>query len=481
MQQRAITSNTKYSYLVIFSIAIILRLIPELIAFPYPIGYDVINYYIPVMKNFDSYMPTISNQFPLYVSLLNIISELFPVDPRIVVTTSIILVFGLFSIVIFSIGRNLLRLNELQSIFLSVFVIFQLALLRTSWDLHKDMLALTLSFFCLLYVSKIPNASKKMIVVIASLSILSVLADRMIGLLLSVTLIVSSFVKRDKLLAIVAVLVVLIYAISLPANYDNIQSNLKMEGDNNSINGIYNPVNLIVLFLVMNAILIPSGIIGFVKSQLIIFKIPFLISLIGSFTWIVFPNTSTFLPDRWIVIFSIFLSLFSGYGFITLIENRRIAISKKKLNNYIIILIPFVFLGSAFAASPNNSYINIYGVFHQPIGPFGPLTMQYNSISLPESGSLLSSIAWINTNTNTPEGSLIMGSKHLRGWMELELKERTFLFADNNTKLLESNKYGNLYLLELNSRQATEIPENYLQVLSYNNTEISLYHLKRIQ
>jgi hypothetical protein len=73
-----------------------------------------------------------------------------------------------------------------------------------------------------------------------------------------------------------------------------------------------------------------------------------------------------------------------------------------------------------------------------------------------------------------------MGSNYLRGWMELELKGRTFLFADNNTRLLDSNKYGELYLLELDSRQATEIPENYLRALSYNNADLSLYHLKRI-
>jgi hypothetical protein len=473
-----IINNKKYPYLIVFSIAVILRLVPELMALPYPIGYDVINYYLPVMKNFDVYWPVVSNQFPLYVSLLYTISEVFRVDPRLVLSTSIILVFGLFSLVIFSIGRDLLRLNNLQGIFLSVFVIFQLALLRTSWDLHKDMFALSLSFFCLLYISKIPNLPKKIIPVIASLSILSALADRMIGLLLSITLIASSYVKRDRILAIAVIFVIVIYGLSLEANYDSVGSNLRMLGANNMINEIYNPVNLIVLFLVMNAILLPSGIIGFVKSKLIIFKIPLLISLIGSFTWIVFPNTSAFLPDRWIVIFSIFLSLFSGYGFILLIENRRIAISNKKLNNYMIILIPFIFLGSAFAVSPNNSYINVYGAFHQFMGPYGPLTMQYNSISLPESRSLLSAIEWINNHTQ--EGSVIMGSKHLRGWMELELKARTFLFADNNTRLLDSNKYGELYLLELDSRQATEIPENYLRALSYNNADLSLYHLKRI-
>jgi hypothetical protein len=479
-----ITNSKKYPYLIVFSIAIFLRLVPEILAFPYPIGYDVINYYLPVIKNFEEYWPTISNQFPFYVSLLYAISEVFHVEPRSVISASIILVFGFFSLTIFSIGRNHLRLDNLQSIFLSIFVIFQMAVLRTSWDLHKDMFALTLTFFSLLFISKIPNISKKLIAVTATLSIMSVLADRMIGLLLSISLIGSSFVKRDRDLAIVGGVVIVIFGLSLQANHENIGYNLKMEGSNNSINEIYNPMNLIVLFLVMNAILLPSGIVGFIRSKLIIFKIPLLISAIGSFTWIIFPNTSAFLPDRWIVIFSIFLSLFSGYGFITLIENRRIgriALSSRKLNNYLIILIPFIFLGSAFAASPNNSYLNIYGAFHQFVGPYGPLTMQYNSISLPESRSLLSAIDWINNDTNTGKDSVIMGSKHLRGWMELELTERTFLFADNNTKLLASNKYSELYLLELNSRQSTEIPENYLQELAYNSTDLSLYRLKLIK
>jgi len=475
-----ITNSKKYPHLIVFSIAIVLRLVPEILAFPYPIGYDVINYYLPVIKNFEQYWPTISNQFPFYVSLLYEISEVFRADPRLVISSSIVLVFGLFSLAIFSIGRNLLRLDNLQSIFLSIFVIFQLGVLRTSWDLHKDMFALTLTFFSLLFISKIPKLSKYLIAVTAALNIVTVLADRMIGLLLSVTLIGSSIVKRDRGLAMVAVIVIVIYGLSLQANHDNIGYNLKIVGSNNSTNEIYNPPNLIVLFLVMNAILLPSGIVGFIKSKLIIFKIPLLISMIGSFTWIIFPNTSAFLPDRWIVIFSIFLSLFSGYGFITLIENRRIAISSRKLYNYLIILLPFIFLGSAFAASPNNSYVNIYGAFHQFIGPYGPLTMQSNSIYLPESRSLLSVIDWINNDTNTPVGSVIMGSKHLRGWMELELKERTFMFADNNSKLLESDKYSELYLLELKSRQSTRIPKYYLQELSYNNTEFSVFKLKLI-
>jgi hypothetical protein len=102
-----ITNNNKFSQLIVFLVAVILRLIPEILASPYPLGYDVINYYLPILTNFDDYWPEISNQFPFYISLLHTISSLLDVDPRIVVSLSIVLIFGLFSVVIFSISRNL--------------------------------------------------------------------------------------------------------------------------------------------------------------------------------------------------------------------------------------------------------------------------------------------------------------------------------------------------------------------------------------
>jgi|SRR5437867_5737704 len=146
-----IANNKKYSYLIVFSVAVILRLVPEILAFPYPIGYDVINYYLPILKNFDDTWTSVSNQFPLYILLLHAITSIFQIDPRIVITASAVMIFGSFSLVIYSIAKKIFHLNNFQSIFLSFFVIFQVSLLRTSWDLHKDMLALTITLYCLSY------------------------------------------------------------------------------------------------------------------------------------------------------------------------------------------------------------------------------------------------------------------------------------------------------------------------------------------
>ena len=447
--KRIITNNNKYPYLIVFSVAVILRLVPEILAFPYPIGYDVINYYLPILTNFDDHWTSVSNQFPLYIALLHAITSIFHIDPRIVITASAVLIFGSFSLVIHSIARNIFHLSNYQSIFLSLFVIFQVSVLRTSWDLHKDMLALTITLYCLSYLGTISNVSKRIMLTILPLSIISVLSDRMIGFLLTSVYILYSLVKRERMIAILATVTSIIFTVGLLNSIDIITNNIMLgSAANDALQQSYNSLNLGVLFLVMCGILLPTGVIGFMKAKNVILKIPLIISLVGSFTWIIYPNTSALLPDRWIIIFSIFLSIFSGYGFVTLIESKRIAISHKKLNNYLVILIPFLFLGSVFATSPNGSYLNFYGLFHEYVHYYDPMTMQYNSISIPESESLLSLIDWMNNNT--PSGSIIVGSKHLRGWMELELENRTFLFSDNITEMINSNKYSEFYLLDSN-------------------------------
>jgi len=476
-----IANNRKYPYLIIFSIAVLVRVIPELEALPYPIGYDVINYYLPVLVNFDNHWASASNQFPLYVMLLHVIISITHIDPRLVVTATAVFIFGLFSVVVYSIAKNNFHLSNYQSIFLSFFVIFQVSVLRTSWDLHKDMLALTIILYCLSYLGTISNASKRILLTILPLSIISVLSDRMIGFLLTLVYILYSLVKRERMIAILTTVTTIIFAVGLINSIDTITSNIMLgsasNGSKDALQQSYNSLNLGVLFLVMCGILLPAGVIGFMKAKVTILKIPLIISLVGSFTWIIYPGTSALLPDRWIIIFSIFLSIFSGYGFITLIENKRIAISHKKLVNYLVILIPFLFLGFVFAMSPNGSYLNLYGLFHEYLHYYDPMTMQYNSISIPESESLVSLIDWFNHNT--PSGSLIMGSKHLRGWMELELKNRSFLFSDNITNILHLNKYTEFYLLD--SNLVTHQLQNYSSTLSYNNTNYSLYHLKRVE
>ena len=72
----------KHIVLFLFSTACLIRLLPEVISYPYPIGYDVINYYIPVTTNFSEHWAQVSTQFPLYALLLNITRIATDISPH---------------------------------------------------------------------------------------------------------------------------------------------------------------------------------------------------------------------------------------------------------------------------------------------------------------------------------------------------------------------------------------------------------------
>ena len=65
-------ASEKWVAVMVFALCITLRALPELMAYPYPIGYDVVNYYIPTVANFEETWGNISTQFPLYVIFLHV-------------------------------------------------------------------------------------------------------------------------------------------------------------------------------------------------------------------------------------------------------------------------------------------------------------------------------------------------------------------------------------------------------------------------
>jgi hypothetical protein len=73
------------------------------------------------------------------------------------------------------------------------------------------------------------------------------------------------------------------------------------------------------------------------------------------------------------------------------------------------------------------------------IEPFGPATMQFNSIPVKDTSELLKTIYWINKNT--PNNAIVFGEKHWRGWIDIELQgDRSFIY--------DSNQYGTLPSLQ---------------------------------
>jgi hypothetical protein len=438
-------TNEKYTILVVFTLCIALRTAPELIAYPYPIGYDVINYYIPTITNFEDKWDTVSKQFPLYVTFLYLISITTGLPAYSVVVAVIIVMTGIY------LGRNLLKLGISHSAYIAIFAIVQLAVLRTTWDFHRDIFALTIMMFVFsLLVRK--NAGWKPLALILVLTTLTVAADRMVGALFSVSLVVYAIVTRRREVALTGILAIGMFcALTLSTqstpDIKTITSTEIPQNNNSELKEFYNPANLLIFFVVINGLLVAAAAIGFLNMKNTLLKIPLLICLMGSFSWLAFPENRYLLADRWIILAGIYLSVFAGYGILHLIRNL-----KKKFSIAGFILGAFAVLGVSYTVIPHHSASALYGIIGLHSKNLPPVTMQFNSIDVEDNDDLLSTIAWINKNTE--QDALIVGESHLRGFMELYLEDnRTYHFSEDPQTFAETlmNRGQQVYLIEFNS------------------------------
>jgi hypothetical protein len=443
-------TNEKYTILVVFTLCIALRAAPELVAYPYPIGYDVINYYIPTITNFEDKWDTVSKQFPLYVTFLYLISITIGLPAYSVVVAVIIVMTGIFGISLFYLGRNLLKLGISHSAYIAIFAIVQLAVLRTTWDFHRDIFALTIMMFVFsLLVRK--NGGWKPLALILVLTTLTVAADRMVGALFSVSLVVYAIVTRRREVALTGILALGMFcALTLSSqSTPDIKTitSTEIPQNNSELKEFYNPANLLIFFVVINGLLVAAAAIGFLNMKNTLLKIPLLVCLMGSFSWLAFPENRYLLADRWIILAGIYLSVFAGYGILHLIRNL-----KKKFSIAGFILGAFAVLGVSYTVIPHHSASALYGIIGLHSKNLPPVTMQFNSIDVEDNDDLLSTIAWINKNTE--QDALIVGESHLRGFMELYLEDnRTYHFSEDPQTFAETLMNGGqqVYLIEFNS------------------------------
>jgi hypothetical protein len=447
-KSRLFASET-YVILVIFALCLALRATPELVAYPYPIGYDVVNYYIPAVTNFEDKWDIISKQYPLYTTLLYLLTVMSGLSAHSTVVGVIITMTGIFGISLFYLGRTLLKLGISQSAFVAIFAVFQLAVLRSTWDLHKDIFALTMMIFVFALLSR-KDIGWKSLALILVLTTLTVAADRMVGALFSVSVAIYAILTRRKDVALTAIIAIgMFYAFAVPTeSIPDIQTITATQeipqNDSNEVKEFYNPSNLALFFLVINGLLAAPAVLGFLKMKNSMLKIPLLVCLVGSFSWLAFPENPYFLADRWIILAGIFLSVFAGYGILYILRNFRKAFTIAGF-----ILGAFAALGVAYAVVPHDTASAVYGIVGVHAKDLPPVTMQFNSIDIEDNDDLLSAIAWINKNTE--QDALIVGENHWRGFMEMYLQDnRIYHFSENPQAFADAlSKAGHrIYLIE---------------------------------
>jgi hypothetical protein len=180
------------------SLGFFVRLIPELLAFPLPIGFDTV-YYAFVMKSgviLPHWSALFSSSWLLYALIVPLYS-LLQVDPFLLLKVVAPLLFGLNVAGVYWFARKMLGWNLRMGLLAGVFFALQLASLRISWDLLRNTLGLGIMLFALSYVKEV--GSKRGFALFALLSLLTVFAHGYAAAALLVTvlgLVVLRLAKR---------------------------------------------------------------------------------------------------------------------------------------------------------------------------------------------------------------------------------------------------------------------------------------------
>jgi hypothetical protein len=388
-----------------FLLGCLIRIIPDIIAYPYPIGYDIINYYIPLAEKIDTIFPNDSFQF--YPYLLYIFKSFIPLNPQGLMVSLSSITYGIFSISIYLLLKGL---NLKPALFMIIFILFQISVLRTTWDLEKDVLSLSftfLIFYLILEDQKYFFSKRRRII---------------------------HFLIKKDIKYIISLTIIIISIISFLLVVDNTKNDRLINSINHILTGNikenenYSALNLGILFIMMNILSFPLFIYGLKYLHELLLYIPLSISLLGSFTWIVLPYSAILLPDRWIIICGVFTSIFSSYGLIKLSYNN-----KDKPNYKIIspIISFYILIGFFYMILPYDYAFPIYGIFAEYTHFFVPSTMQFNSIDIVDNRDLSIVIDWLNHHTNPK--SIIYGDSYLSGWMKILLKDKR-IFQYNDAK-----------------------------------------------
>ncbi len=444
-----------FAILIVFGIGCLIGIIPVLQNFPFPVGYDSINYYIPALYDLNSNPVINGTLFPVYVLLVYAFHLISFSDLYFAFNFVNIVLYGSLSVTTFLLVKSVFGQSVNKSILYAIFVLFQLSTLRMAWDLHRDVLALVFLNLCLVAINHLRSLviSKSVLLQYVTASVLylvTLFSDRMMGVLLIISSILFSIVYKLRLLGIINLLLLTLFLtyfflldditfVSIGSN--PVDTLLNPIFDKNSLS----PYDLLVLFLSLNGILIPFFIIGFLKkSNSLILKIPTLVTIFLSLSWLIIPNYSYLVPERWIILSGFFISIFGLYG-VFLITDRIINSNLRWLVS-VLFISSFIAYGILFIVLPYGIVFTIPSIFQTQTGLTIPLSMSFNSLEISKNQDLVKSIDWINTNTEN--NSEIIGTLHWRGWFHLFLeKPRQYIYSEtislpSNYSAVEKNVTG---------------------------------------
>ncbi|MCW4024554.1 MAG: hypothetical protein NWF01_05915 [Candidatus Bathyarchaeota archaeon] len=462
------------------------RLIPELLAYPNPIGYDTTHYALKmqqelIISNWTQIFTTTWLLYAIIVPLQKIIQG----DPFMILKFFAPLLFGLNVAGVYWFARKTLNWSFKMSLVAAIFFALQLASLRISWDLLRNTLGLGLLLFAFSYVKTVN--SKRGFALFTGLSLLTVFAHEYAAVILLVTIIgllgwkliehKSTCSFKPLLIGIIpalSVFMVGLYFKLYPVNFDTMPSNVMNAGDVVSARQSIFFVNylqvqtsldsysnywmlLLQVVLLFTVLFLPYILLvkkGYFRNGILTIWV--LLALFGSFGCLIVPFFALQYWHRWMFMLVYPFTFYAIYGATKILKNSSLKlntffslpISHKKVKAMILITMT---LGAAYLMTPitmtyaNKSVPNITGTqLYFSTDPSVP----YQDVD-----DVVKAMSWLNSNINS--SSYVILQFHLLNWGKMYLNDSITIVYYVNSLDLALNKvcalgYGDVYFVGWN-------------------------------
>ena len=443
-----------------FVLAFIVRLIPEALSFPHPVGFDTIYYAWRIKSGVVWHQP--GDFFSTWL-LYAILTPLYGVvggDPFILLKFVAPLLYALNVCGVYFFARRALDWDVKGSLTAAFFFLLQLAALRVSWDLYRNMLGMAILLFALPWIKNLNSGKSFTWFVLLSLLVVfghEIASVIMFAAVLGVT--VKAFLKGEesRMLRVLAAVspASTLFLIRVTGAYRLIfplQAHVKTNiisavqpyerpgGLFFLVNylGVASPVHnyatyldlassVFLLFVVLYLVCLPLVLAGFFRDRILDGWTSFL--LIGSFSSLIVPFFALDFWDRWMLMLVYPFTFYAVNGMAKTFGWRiggvktyfkGLKVSRRAVKG---ILLAIVLLGSLFMAV---RFSDGGGIFYVPatISHF-PTTMLHNTIPLQDALGVIDAMNWLNEHM--PDGSCVLVQHPFLSWARLYLEDRNMI------------------------------------------------------
>jgi hypothetical protein len=413
----------------VFFLAFGIRLVPELLSWPDPLGFDTVTWLAPFMGTCQEeglgygYSLLIERQnAPFAFMLFGFVAFVTNVDPLILTKIMAPFLFGFLVWSFFYFTKKTFGWDERKAFLASVVLSLYFITLRMSWDLYRNLLGIAFLMIALAHSTKLDTKRDQAIFLV--FSFLAILTHELIAvfvIFLYAYLFLCKYLKKKEVsppllvCAMVAVLFVLYYAHwVIPASGATVLSSrpvvpLEFPMDYLSAKGPYfyaGPAEIygdvLILALISFIPIFPLCVKGLFWNRLLNGWVVLL--LFGSFAVLFLPTMAIPLWNRWL-----FMLIFPAVIFGT---NFLFRLDKKKISLYLGLL---VILSSLFIALPSQIASHYFSTPYTV--RYVPSSMMQNTVPLSDSDDVRSALGWLDENAGTD--SALLAHYAFVGWAEL--------------------------------------------------------------